>query len=312
MKLTNVITHLVILPLSALHTVHVSAEVSTADILDALSPFPRAQVVEQRTATVEDYALALGEMKKIRDRWGPERERRLSGDLQKQTLQIPDGHSEQEAFAFYHRKMRNFNARILYECEARNCGSSNAWANEHFADKTLYGLDDRQRYGIYEIVDEQGLLNYVAIYTVARGNRRVYAHTEWLRTDNKITAAVAPSADEVTNYLRDQGYYVISALTIDGDTLSLDDEHLQALVSAIRSNRRMNFYLVGHSYQAGTLNQQQDSAKQFAQQVLDMLVESGVDGQRLSVHALGPLAPAGRTAVESGQKFRVELVVAQP
>jgi outer membrane protein OmpA-like peptidoglycan-associated protein len=298
--------------LTAVVSVQGFAEVSADDIAEALSPFPRAEIVEQSSRSVEDYSLALGEMKKIRDLWRPERERRLAGNLQRLTMQIPDGHNPLELFNFYQRKMRNVSARILFECDARNCGSSNAWANEQFENKLLFGLDQQQRYGAYELVDDQGFLNYVVLYTVIRGNKRVYAHTEWLQTDNESNEAVAPSADEVTSYLRNQGYYVISGITLNDGKISIDDEHLQAIVNSIRVNRRFDIRIVGHGYGTGSLDEQIQRSSSYAEQVLDILVGQGIPAQRLSSHGVGSLSPAITTASNQEQLVRIELVAVSP
>ena len=287
-------------------------EVSERDIADALSVFPRAEIVAQRDADVEDYSLALGEMKKIRDRWRPERELRVAGSLQRKTMQIPDGHRAREAFDFYRRKMRTFNARILFECEARICGSSNAWANEQFNDKLLYGLDDEQTYGIYEIADTEGLLNYVALYTVARGNRRVYAHIEWLQTSNKLNESVAPSGDEISSNFQDLGYYIVRGVGVVENRIVIDQEHLQAIVDAMRKNRRLNFHIVGHSYANRPLEQQQELSLDYAQQFQALLVQQGIAAPRLSVYGVGSLAPAGQNFIDQSLNFRIEVVVAKP
>ncbi len=285
------------------------SEVNESDINDAVIPYPRVEVVDQFNGAVEDYSIALGEMKKVRDIWGPEREKRLSGQLHRITMQIPEGHRQSEVFEFYQRKMRNLNARILFECEARGCGSSNAWANAHFEDKLLYGLDDQQTYGVYEVVDDKGLLNYVSVYTVARGNRRVYAHTEWLRTNSSSEAAVAPSAEEVSDNLREQGYYVLRGISLQNETVTIDDEHFQAIVSAIRTNRRLNIRIVGHSYGKGSLEQQQQLSENYAKQVYSLLVEAGIPAQRLSYFGVGSLAPAGQALADQRLEMRIELVV---
>src|SRR5690606_30975595 len=117
----------------------------------------------------------------------------------------------------------------------RNCGSSNSWANDQFQIKQLYGLDQDQYYGIFELVDDQDQLNYFALYTVRRGNQRVYAHLELLQTEARSAAGVAPNPDAIIEQLREQGYYRLSGLRLEGGELVVGKEHLAALAKALGS-----------------------------------------------------------------------------
>ena len=305
----------IVLVLLLINASNVWSEVSTDDIAEALSAFTRATVVNQTSTSVVDYSVALGEIKKARGLWAPERERRLDGELTKTTWLIPEGHSPQSIFDYYQRRLNNLNARVLFSCEARNCGLSNAWANEQFKVKELYGLDGEQSYAAYEIADSRELLHYVMLYTVIRGNRRVYAHTEWLQTSSRVSESLAPSAAEVDSHFHNRGYYQVSGLSLDGDKLLIDDEHLSALVEAMRNNRRMNFRLVGHQYGNATLDQQMTLSQQRAQQLQQVLVERGIVAARLSSHGVGSLAPGGRQQAQANNNdndWRIEVVVVKP
>lgn len=288
------------------------AAVNASDIEAALQPFPQASVVNERETSVADYSFALGQMKKNRGLWSPEREQRFSGELSAKTQLISEGHSPQEVFAYYQRLFVNFQARALFTCEARNCGSSNAWANEQFNEKQLYGLDGEQSYAAYELVDEAGLLHYVAIYTVIRGNKRVYAHTEWLQTSNKQNASLAPNAAEVSAHIIDFGFYRVRGIRFQGDSIEIAPELLQAIVTTLQSNRRLNFRVVGHDYSAISLEEQISLSKRKADAFINVLVQEGIAEVRLTGHGVGSLAPAGKPYLDDtdtkGQNAFIDIV----
>jgi len=138
-------------------------------------PFEQARIIEQSQQERQSYIVALGAYEKRKNRWQPERSFRVAGALYKQTHEIPSGYDEKDIFDFYKGQLPEV-ATTLYECERRNCGESNNWANDHFGIKRLYGNDGFQFYGVYQLKPE----TYVTIYSVRRGNRRIYAQLEVL------------------------------------------------------------------------------------------------------------------------------------
>jgi len=141
-------------------------------------PFDQARIIEQEERQVLSYRLALGPYLKLQSRWQPEISKRLKGYLHRQTHELPAGFDESEIFQFYRDQLPE-NKQVLFECKRRDCGESNNWANDHFRIKQLYGLDQYQFYGVYQVGDRQ----YITLYTVRRGNRRVYTQIESLIAD---------------------------------------------------------------------------------------------------------------------------------
>jgi outer membrane protein OmpA-like peptidoglycan-associated protein len=282
---------------------------STAMIEELVESYPRSEVMEQSARTVRDHQLAIGQVRKIGGRWAPEEELRKAGELTRITLQLPDGHGPKEAFAYYRERFAGVDARAIYLCNERDCGSSSSWANDIFGVKQLYGLDQNQYYGIFEVVDAEDRLNYLVVYTVLRGNKRVYTHLEWLRTNEGSDAAVPPNPNAILEQLNAQGYYDVSGLRLDGQALVIRDEHLQALSQALRRNPRLSLYVVGHDYSRAPLDEQMQRSQQHAERLKGKLTEAGVNAERLQAHGVGGLVPARITAGATEKDFRIELVV---
>lgn len=280
-------------------------------VQDLIDPYPRAEVVESSTATVTDYRLASGATRKVSSRWAPERELRKAGELSKVTLLISEGHGPEEVFEYYRKRFAAWDARAIYLCRQRNCGSSNSWANDVFEDRQLYGLDQDQYYGLFEVLDDRDQLNYVALYTVRRGNKRVYAHLELLETDQESEAGVAPNPGAIVQQLREQGYYGVSGVQLENGELVFQPEHIEALAQALRNNRRLSLRIVGHDYGDRPLPEQTQRSQAYARELAGKLVEAGVDAERLEVHGIGSLVPMRLTAGRRDKDFRLELVVAE-
>lgn len=286
-----------------------TAAQSEQAVKDLIDLYPRAEVVESSTAKVVDYRLATGATQKVGGRWAPERELRRGGQLSKTTLLIPEGHGPEEVFQYYRKRLAAWDGRAIYLCRQRNCGSSNSWANDVFEVKQLYGLDQDQYYGVFEVVDDSDQLNYVVLYTVMRGNKRVYAHLELLETDQESRAGVAPNPSAIAQQLREQGYYGVSGVQLENGKLVFQPEHMEALARAIRNNRRLSVRIVGHDYGRRPLPEQIERSRTYARELAEKLVDAGVDASRIETHGVGSLVPMRLTAGRRDKDFRLELVV---
>lgn len=292
----------------------VYANQTPEDITDALQPYPRADVVFSESDDVVDYLIGLGPVRKVRGIWAPEKERRMEGELVRNTQQIPEGHGSREVFQYYWRRLNNIEARVIYRCDGRNCGPSNSWANDVFNVKQLYGDDGDQYYAVFELADTDEHLEYAVIYTVTRGNKRVFAHTELIKTKNVVSEAVAPDSKVIIDQFKEPGFFVVSGLSLDNGKLSINQEHLQALVSALSTERFLKVRVVGHDYSSGSLQEQTDKSKSYAEQLITQLTEQGIAKDRLEAHGAGSLAPMrqrlGSSQSVSADKtqFRLEIV----
>jgi hypothetical protein len=273
-----------------------------------LQNYHSARVMFQSGGQTDDYVLALGSYKKIAGSWRVDRQQRLSGDLSRYTLELPEGHSANNGFDFYLDQLQNFNFRELFHCKNRDCGTSNSWANNHFKIQQLYGLDQFQQYGAYEVTTADAKPFYVALYAVQRGNKRVVMQLDVLHVDKIIELGIASSPESIIKSLDTSGYYVFPDLVADdvkGNTsIQIKQAHLQALVDVLTQKPGWKIALVGHDYAAVPLAQQQKDSQVYAEQLKNALKEQGVVVSRITTYGIGSLAPAGR----GDRNARVEVV----
>jgi Domain of unknown function (DUF4892) len=147
--------------------------------------YPSAREVFHSSEQQDQYWLALGVHRKIEGIWQADKAQRLSGLLERTTLELPANHSAEKGFEFFKQQLEALNARELFHCKARDCGTSNSWANNHFKVIQLYGLDQYQFYSAYEIASANAKPVYVALYVVMRGNKRTYVQLEVLRANKQ-------------------------------------------------------------------------------------------------------------------------------
>lgn len=151
---------------------------------DNLTVFSLADADRFRSSSVSDYRLILGSVIKIDRQVRSDLDERLKGELQQFTWEIPRNHSPEEGFTDLRNQLVERGAQLLYQCQGRECGASNIWANDLFRYSTLYGRDDSQHYLAAQLNG-----NHYAIYAVRRGNQRIYLHMDLLLGDNEADQA---------------------------------------------------------------------------------------------------------------------------
>lgn len=270
--------------------------------------YPNARVMYQSNAKTDEYILALSSYRKIAGSWRVDRQQRLSGDLARYTLELPERHSANNGFDFYLDQLQKFNFRELFHCKGRDCGTSNSWANNHFKLQQLYGLDQFQQYGAYEVTTADNKPFYVALYAVQRGNKRVYLQLDVLHVNKTLELGIASSSYSIIKSLDANGYYVFPDLVADdalGNTsIQIKPAHLQALIDVLEQQPAWRIALVGHDYAAIPLAQQQRDSLGYANQLKAALQEKGIVSARITTYGMGSLAPAGR----GDRNARVEVV----
>lgn len=231
----------------------------------SMERFPLSYIVDYRQREVPEYRLILGGLQKVNGVVRPEGEQRVAGALTRITYRIPDGHSSEEPFRHLRNQLMEKGANVLFECQGRNCGSSNYWANSIFRYSKLYGVDRTQ----YYLAAQLGQ-SYFVIYTVIRGNKRVYAHFEVLEG----------LQGDLTEALSAQGYARIPE----------NGELPQSLFDYLKKNPQFKIWLVGFDRKGGavetSIGRSENQAKRL-QQVLQQQIGS----ERVQILGVGPLAP---------------------
>lgn len=273
-----------------------------------LQAYPNAREVFHSEGQADSFLLALGAYKKVDSNWLVDRSQHLSGSLERTTFELPADHNAEAGFNFFKSQLDKYNLRELFHCKARDCGTSNSWANNHFKIIQLYGLDQYQFYGAYEITNADEKPFYVVLYAVMRGNKRAYVQLEVLHVNKVNEFGVASSPETLNKLLNTNGYFVfpdfVSKDAQGSLHLQVKQAHIQALAGLLAAQPKLTLALVGHDYSAVAIEQQQLESKKNAEQIKAALVAAGVEAKRLQVFGLGSLAPAGR----GDRSARVEVV----
>lgn len=277
------------------------ANTASAEAWEAV--FPDAQVMNKKIIEEANYRLALGPLKNVNSQWRSEREQRLRGELQRRTMETPERFSVDEIYRQLRTALQRRNARPLYTCSGLDCGSSNAWANNYFGVKQLYGLDQNQYYGAWELQSQSGALYYLSTYVVQRGNQRIYVQIDQIEVSNTVRGSIAATPMTLIEALTQQGYFTLAGVDWSGDDITIEGKHIKVVAEALNRDPWLKIRVVGHDYGPGDLVQQQQRSMRAAQEVQDLLLELGIKPERITAHGIGSLAPAPQ-----GDSARIEIV----
>jgi outer membrane protein OmpA-like peptidoglycan-associated protein len=265
-----------------------------------LKRFPQSHIIAfEQSSEVVPYNLILGSLKKINQVLSPKKSRRLSGRLTRITYRVPGSIRTREVSEHFKTQITQ-SGEILFTCEARECGSSNYWANTVFQKANLYGPEENQYLLVGQFMqDNQQYL--VTVYTIQRGNKRVYTHLEVIEAD--LTVDMDPAS--VFDILQSDGVLHLDNVKFDADNKLIDDPKVIGnLITLLNINSSVNVYVVGHVTGQGNLDSARGKSRQRAEQVVTKLVQGGIAADRLSAQGVGPLAP-----VKGASGDRIDLVL---
>ncbi|MCB5161845.1 DUF4892 domain-containing protein [Marinomonas algarum] len=138
--------------------------VSYASVL-TMQPYRDAQLVKSYSQTDHLMEVPLGKIGRSGRGWEPESVIRLQGDYFSILYKINRNALLPDVYDHYREQMLLAGRKVVFECESRSCGSSNAWANDFFGDYLLYGSDQSQ----YLLVVKDQEEAYQVLYLNRRG-----------------------------------------------------------------------------------------------------------------------------------------------
>ncbi|WP_415901494.1 DUF4892 domain-containing protein [Neptuniibacter sp. QD29_5] len=223
--------------------------------------FPRSTIVQYKEIENADYRFVLGGLEKIDGVIAPEKEERLSGKLYQVTYRIPQNHSSEEVFSFFSTQLQEQGATEQFNCQGRACGSSNQWANAIFKYSRLYGLDTTQLVATFK--NDQ---RYFALYSVQRGNKKVYLRLDVLETSSDHSGL------DTSGLIQE---YIDS------------DKSFEKLLAFIQNNPTQKIWIVSADFSGSSFQQQLDSSLKRGKQLKAKLIAKGVLAEQVTVHPIG-------------------------
>lgn len=226
----------------------VLASVLASDAHAELVPFPEATIVAEGVEAPKSREFVLSAVEKNRRETSIERLVDVVAGRRWTTFEVPMGTDPDKLKEHYAAQLAG---QVIFQCEGRDCGRSNTWANQIFGQAVLYGRDQEQTYLAAQVGQE-----LVAVYLIKRGNRRQYAHIEMWQPEVMPTLVLASGDGSqwqawLAGFAR-VGFAVIPQVQpkANGELATASLRLLSSLAASIPESLGTNLQLVCHLYPA--------------------------------------------------------------
>ncbi|WP_211828209.1 DUF4892 domain-containing protein [Kistimonas asteriae] len=266
-----------------------SSDMSGSANLAGIERYPNADIVRHSEGKKVNYPLVASAIKKVNGVVRADEEQRLDGAWRRVIYLMPDGHGSDASFRYFSDRLEKLGVKTLYSCEGRHCGPSNLWANKVFEEANLYGLDKDQFYLLgARTVDSH--TEYYVLYTVRRGNKRVYAMLDQLIVEG-VQERAFPTAPSSDDGLKASGMEQYWDVVVQPETGTIARQAIDKILAHLQQDSTTTLLLAGSVPfdRDLKLDQQIERSRQYGQALKDRLIEENVADERLFVIGTGPL-----------------------
>lgn len=256
----------------------------------------------------EAYRLPLGGLKRQQGVLLPEESKKIDAKKKVLTREYARTNLLFDLREYYLRNIANAGFRLLYQCEAMECGPNAHWANVVFKQRKLTGLGRTQQ--LFTFASEKNK-QFLLFYIVQRGNKNIYVHMEWyydLAEQNSNTLA----RHYFYQTLMAERRVVLTGLKFDSTGLPDSDDNqniYQAVADILQSHPELKLALVGHDRNLKPVSDAISNSAKIAQFVVEE-IEKYTDTVALTSHGVGPFAPVDAEHNDSSDPdIWVELVL---
>ncbi|MBJ7539468.1 DUF4892 domain-containing protein [Marinomonas transparens] len=209
------------------------SSLSYADLSES-EPYRGAQLVKSNSKVDQLIEVPLSKISRAGRGWEPESVIRVKGEYSSSLYKIDRNALLADVYAHYKALLVADGQSILFECESRSCGSSNAWANNFFKDYLLYGADQNQ--SLLVVKDRQGA--YQIMYINRRGAGDVMVRLDEVKAteaqDSEFGIVAQMDASDLPRIRR-----FLSDLLPDQKVVAFVTSQKNGLLSAIERGDRM-------------------------------------------------------------------------
>ena len=239
-----------------------------------LKPIKSDHTVVSTTSEVSAYRWSQGAAKKVSGRYFADKEERINGRLQRQVWEIGSDVDPDTTHQFMFNQVLSYHPDVVFDCSGLDCGFSNVWANQLLGVPQLYGRDTDQYYTTVSFtVDGQAYV--LSVYTVQRGNRRVYQLADLI-----AVAGDTPTVPEaISNIER-------SHLAFNPEDIQDHQKAVELALGRLRKDPVLRLLIVGRST-GKTFSQNLADSQQLAQQSREELIAAGIPSQRIDILGIG-------------------------
>lgn len=251
-----------------------------------LSKYPESTVLTSSQLQGR-YTVALAPLRNVNGQWRSDQQLQVESTGIREVLELPRNISIKEVLENYQQQLQLLGAKPLFVCSAHKCGSSASWANEFFSERRLYGLDQHQRYAVYQISGEESD-RLIVLYMVTRGNQRSYLLVDQLQVEQKIDRE--PSVETMKALLQ-QGQHLQIPLDVTNERIEFTAPYGALIASLLKLDPSLRMVLAVSDHRSQSFDLNLKRSEEAGQGLVASLNQPPDASERLSVKGIGSIAP---------------------
>jgi OOP family OmpA-OmpF porin len=258
--------------------------------------FEGSEIIGQEEKEFNEQELVIGKVQAD----GSVNTERLEGKITRLDLRDPENRSTLEIIRNYEQALKEAGFEIKFSCSKEECGP------EIYIESIGYYPPERYLTAFKN--RKEGNV-WISVYVNPSGSRIWIVEERPMETGKvKITADILK-----TNILKD-GHMAVYGIYFDtgkSDIKPESDETIKAIASFLQINPSLQIYVVGHTDNVGSLNDNIGLSQKRAESVVNELITKyKIPRASLLAEGIGPLAPIATNDTKEGkeQNRRVDIV----
>lgn len=267
--------------------------------------FPQSTLERSERLEMKEYRIHTSAIREVRDEATSRDSLLMELEGKKRLISTDRDTSLEKVQDHYHAALEARQAKKLFRCAGRACGSSNVWANQVFGEPRLYGRDEEQSYQVAAWRDGNNRVQIVSLYIVQRGNRKIYVHEEAFMMPRGHTLPELGLSDQ-----RVLGPVLVPWTHPGEPLLQLNEDILQEVLDLAAKHPAGRLYLLGFApLNKGSMENLMARVDRATEKLAQRLEEEGIAAGRIHRKSLGPLVPLGGESASGRSGPRIEVML---
>lgn len=240
-----------------------------------------------------------------------ENSKKIKGHIIREIYDYKSSQSSINVFQQLRASLKSEGYEELFSCDGKVCGDVEGW--QLFL-STLIGNNESQQHFVSAVKsDDINGPSYAAFYVTEIDKQpRVLVDIIAPAVNHKFDIVI--KSENLVRNIEKDGRVIIDGIffTLGSSILSNDSEAaLSTMATLIKKNNNLQFVIVGHTDNTGTLSRNMTLSKARSAVVQSALITRfGIPSKQISSEGVGPLSPLTSNKDDNGRAFnrRVELV----
>lgn len=290
-----------------------AADVAGSKDHPIIGRYPGSEIIQYRERSFDQYVILLGPLSGGKlTKW-----QEIEGKVTCITYRAPKDRSPYEVWKNYELAIKKAGFEILYTTSGKDLSQYPYVVIYKIHGLSAVEFGDREIDYRYLCARTKDGKYHLSLFVAGDSWGRPVVQldiVESVEIELGLISVSLTTAENIKQGIEEKGSAVLYGIYFDFNSAEIKPESepvLKELAKFLLENPDVEVYIVGHTDNIGSLEQNMDLSKRRAEAVVNFLVEKyGINPARLKAFGVGPLAPVASNDTEEGRakNRRVEVV----